>query len=446
MKIFKNKVISFVSAVVFLSVVVILSSVFNERKESIKLFTDENNTCVTAFRGGKELDEKAAGRMSQVYFSPGNYVSAVQTVTEKGYELWIFSENGCRKVFDGSVSSLIFSSDSAQFVFNTPAGEIYRGSTGSGKVKKLYSSLSGKFSVSPDCSKIIYETDEGLYLNGKFILSGYLPAAVSDSGDRIYAESSDNKLVMLDKDFNISANIAELSGDNDNIVFSSDMKTLFFSDKSGSFVFSREKGKHKLGDKIFSFAGNAVECSSDGDMLRTYSSVVPGFFTSGGNLIFADKDYNISLLSDNFAYFKTYGKKALFTDKSGNLSFFDGENTRIAENVFDEKFDMSSNTTYFIDSDKKFAAVKKGKTYNLADGASSFALFGKNYDVISSGALYTGVGTKEKQLVLDFANDIYTSESAVFAAYNLKSGKFNILVSSDGRYFDKVEGIFRNIA
>jgi len=56
MKIFKNKVISFVSAVVFLSVVVILSSVFNERKESIKLFTDENNTCVTAFRGGKELD------------------------------------------------------------------------------------------------------------------------------------------------------------------------------------------------------------------------------------------------------------------------------------------------------------------------------------------------------------------------------------------------------
>lgn len=447
-----------IAAAVILTAAVIIIGIPSGKKKSISLRYSPKDGGAWVFCGDRINSDVIVGdSIANVKYSGGEASAAALIANGSSYSLYGIGGGGFREIDKNATNSFLISYSGKTIVYTDASGALFTCSTNGGNSKKIDESAVD-FSVSPDGADILYLKDENntkklyLYNKGKSscIAYGYTPLAVSDGAEFIYALSADNALCVLNADGTMKAKLSSAASA-DKMYFSSDMKSVVFSDEAYSYVSHEGRSRVRLIPGKASPTGNStVFCSTTGisevvgdDDLSELFYVAENSDNSEVLFYITDTDECVSV-SDSVSDFTVTGSDAaVYLSSQGSVYDFDGKDSSlIASGVSEMCATDNGRYIYCINLSGGLAVYSRGNNTSIASGVSKMCMTGKNklLFTLSDNSLYSVSGDTRSDKLDDNVSDFYVYRDAVFYQknYNPQTGDGEYYVSDGSVKFKKV--------
>lgn len=396
--------------------------------------------------------------ISNIKYNGTHDAAAVLMSDDTAYTLFGVCGDKTTEIIKNATNNFLVSYAGKTVAYTNVEGSLIVGSLTEKNGKEIADSVQD-FALSPNGKNILYAKKEEntqklyVYSGGKstLIADNYMPLAVSDDLNYLYALSLDNSLCILNTDGTMKAKLC--SGVcTDSFYFSFDMKSVVFSDSSYSYVSHEGKSRVRL------IPGEAAPVSADGGNVfgNTQGSAVivddadlSGLFyvsEDGENddvlFFITTADERISVSDCVKKYVLTGKNSAVYMNAQGSIYSFDGsESTLVVSGA--RSFETNDNGKYIYYTDASFglSVYCKGETTVLASSVSQMGMTSKNklLVMLTDSSMYIVSNKKISEKTDDGIHGFFVTPSAAFYSknYNDGTGTFELYASDGSEKFKK---------
>ena len=409
----------------------------------------ENGAVVLA--DGKAAEVTVPGKgISKVIHNSDASACAVLMSDGSSYSLYTVTKDSVQKTAGNGTSDFVFSFKGKKAVYITADRHLYSG-------KKLTAESVSSFAVSPDCSAVIFSKKEDnsnkLYLSYKgkisFVSENYVPLAVSLDGKFLYVLSVDNSLCVLNPDGSMKSKLCS-AVQTDSFCFSSDLKSIVFSDGEYTYISTEGKSRIRLvpgnampvtGSEnnryLLNSAGNSFICDS-----KEFSEIFYAADDNGiVNLFYVNKDYGRTDVAQGVKKYVVTGKDSLtYLDSMGKIYEFNGTISELVVSGASD-FEATSNNRYiyYMTTAHELYSVKRSNVQLISNGAEKIYMNNsdKLFVVMTDKSLYSVSGAKKSDVISsDTVSCLCDGDITYFlTTFRDDTGTFDLYSSDDGKKF-----------